>query len=179
MTPAAALAFMALSAAQPDPDAQAPPAPSGAQPAPPTIDSLLDQPPITEDQRQAAVRAAYDAAQARRGSLDGEWRLKAGDGRTLYVFQLSDPGPIADPRSINPHAPVIEGAWRDPARPSASGGSGFLVSVQRDGATLVLRFFDHDLARGQVVTLHSTPSGDWSGKIEGEGDAQRVVMGRF
>ena len=177
MTPAAALAALALSAAQPDPDA--PPAPSGAQPAPPTIDSLLDQPPISEDARQAAVRSAYDAAQARRGDLDGEWRLQAGDGRTLYVFQLSDPGPVGDPRSIDPHVPVIEGAWRDPGRSSASGGAGFLTSVQRDGASLTLRFVDRDPTRGQVVRLHLRAGGDWSGAIEGETTSRPVVMVRF
>jgi hypothetical protein len=175
VTPAAALAALALGAAQPDPEA--PPA-SGA-PSPPTIDSLLDQAPISEDARQAAVRSAYDAAQARRGDLDGRWRLDAVGGRTLYVFELSDPGQIADPRSVTPYVPVIEGAWRDPGRPSAAGGSGFLASVRRDGTALNLRFFDHDAARAQVVTLHLKADGDWSGVIEGERPARPVVMKRF
>jgi hypothetical protein len=178
MTPAVALAALALNAAQPDPEAQPPSAPAGA-PAPPTIDSLLDQAPISEDARQAAVRSAFDAAEARRGDLDGRWRLEAGDGRILYIFQLSDPGQVADPRSITPHVPVIEGAWRDPGRAGAAGGSGFLASVQRDGTALTIRFSDRDPARSQVVRLHLKPDGDWAGGIEGEAASQPLVMKRF
>ena len=124
MTALAALAALMLTAAQPSgtpeatpPAATQPVAPPPSSPAPsghpPTIDSILEQAPMDEDARQAAVRAAFDAAQARRGGLDGRWRLSAGDGRVLYIFQFSDPGQSPDPRSITPQAPVIEGAWRD------------------------------------------------------------------
>ena len=180
MTPAAALAAMALSAAQPDPDASPPPAPSGAQPAPPTIDSLLDQPPISEDARAAAVRAAFDAAQARRGDLDGSWRLSTRDGEALYILQLSDPGQVPDPRSSTPKVPVIEGAWRDPTRDHQAGASGFLSSVQRDGDRLTLSF---ELApgarRGRVLALHRSPSGEWTGELDIDGAARPVIMRRF
>jgi hypothetical protein len=173
MTPALAIAALALISAQPDPQGPSPAPPSGA---PPTIDSLLDQPPISEDARQAAVQGAYAAAQARRGGLDGRWRLEAADGRALYIFQLSDPGPVPDPRSGNPSIPVIEGAWRDPAR-KGSGGSGFLDSVQRDGSTLTLRFADGD--RPLAVSLRQRASGDWAGAIDGAGPSRPVVMRRF
>jgi hypothetical protein len=156
-----------------------PPAPPEAEGPPPTIESLLAPPPIDEDARQAAVRAAYDAAQARRGPLDGPWRLSATGGGTLYIFQFSDPGQTPDPRSITPNAPVVEGAWRDPRRGGVPGGSGFLTNVRRDGADLLVRFYDRDPGRAQVVTLHARPGGDWAGVLEGEAPARPVVMTRF
>jgi hypothetical protein len=174
MTAAAVLAALALQAGQPG-DEPAPP-PSGA---PPTIDSLLDQQTMTEDERAAAVRSAYAAAQARRGVLDWRWRLADARGRELYVFQFSDPGDIPDPRSSSPFVPVIEGAWRDPRRDGTHQGSGFLDSVRRDGADLVVRFIDHDPDHPQVVTLHPGAEGAWSGAIEGEAPSKAVVMRRY
>jgi hypothetical protein len=171
VTPVLALAALALIAAQPEPEGPPPPPASGA---PPTIDSLLDQPPISEDARQAAVQGAYTAAQARRGGLDGRWRLEAADGHALYIFQLSDPGPVPDPRSGNPSVPVIEGAWRNPVR-KGSGASGFLDSVQREGSALTLRFADGD--RPLTVSLRQRAGGDWSGAIDGP--SRPVVMKRF
>ena len=173
MTPILVLAALALIAAQPEPEGP-PPTPSSG--APPTVDSLLDQPPISEDAREAAVRGAYAAAQARRGALDGRWRLEAGDGHDLYIFQLSDPGPVPDPRSGNPSIPVIEGAWRDPERKGAD-GSGFLDSVQREGSALTLRFVDADHAL--TVNLRQRASGDWRGALDGAGQSRPVVMKRF
>ena len=192
MSVIAALAALSLQAAQPAPSgaaAQASPAapnaaPSSAPapnptPAPPTIDSVLEQETLTEDARQAAVRAAFDAAQARRGALDGRWALSAPDGQALYIFQLTDPGQSPDPRSITPQVPVIEGAWRDPRRAGAADGSGFLARVQRDGSALTIRFADRDPAHPQVVTLHLLADGRWSGALEGEGPSRPVVMARF
>jgi hypothetical protein len=179
VNPAAALAALALGAAQPDPDAPPPPAPSGAQPAPPTIDSLLDQPPISEDARAAAVRAAFDAAQARRGSLDGRWRLAAKNGGALFLFQFSDPGQIPDPRSANPRVPVIEGSWMDAFSSTARNGSGFLTSVERSGDALTLRFdISPDPRRERVVVLHRQSGGDWVGDMMVNGAPQPVVMRR-
>jgi hypothetical protein len=165
---AAALAALALIADPPTSDA------SGA-PAPPPVDSQLEQPQMSEAERQAAVQGAYAAAEARRGPLDGRWRLTASDGRALYIFQLSDPGQVPDPRSGDPSAPVIEGAWRDPARPSAAGGSGFLSHVRRDGGSLSVRFVDRDPARPMVVTLRQQRDGVWAGVLRG----RRVTMSRF
>ena len=178
MTPALALAALMLAAAQAAPagtDAQ--PAPPSAA-VPPTIDSLLDQAPIGEDERDAAVKAAYDAAEARRGGLDGRWRLESPDGRALFIFQLSDPGPVPDPRSATPSVPAIEGAWRDPASHGA-GDAGFLDSVQRDGSALTLRFNGADPARPLVVSLRQRAGGDWSGVIDGAGPSRPVIMKRF
>jgi len=174
MNLAAALMLLATQTAEPDPDAVKSAAPSGA---PGSIDALLDQIPMTEDAREAAVKSAYAAAQARRGALDGRWRLSAADGRVLYIFQLSDPGPIPDPRSSTPSVPVIEGAWRDPGHASGDGGSGFLSSVQRDGLGLTLHFEDHDHSR--VVSLRQRGADDWTGTIQGEAAARAVVMTRF
>ena len=189
MTVIAALAALALMGAQPaGPDAQAQPTPTPpatpTQPPnpptePPTIDSLLSQEPLSEDAREAAVKAAFAAAQARRGPLDGRWRLSAPDGQALYIFQFTDPGQSPDPRSINPSVPVIEGAWRDPRRAGAVGGSGFLASVRRDGAGLTVQFADRDPAHLQIVTLHPLANGDWAGALEGEAASRPVTMRRF
>jgi hypothetical protein len=189
MSVIAALAALSLLAVQPPspgadeetppPAAQAPAAPT-TTPGPPTIDSILEQQQqAPEDARQAAVRAAFDAAQARRGQLDGRWRLSAADGHALYIFQFSDPGRSPDPRSSDPSTPVIEGAWSDPRRQGAASNSGFLASVRRDGDGLVVRFADRDPTRPQIVRLSLRPDGGWSGALEGEAAPQPVVMRRF
>ena len=178
MTLIATLAALALLAAQPPASPATPPTTESA-PAPPTIDSLLDQPPIDEDARQAAVRAAYAAAEARRGSLDGRWRLSTPDGQALYIFQFSDPGRSPDPRSISPSVPVVEGAWRDPLRAGAAGSSGFLINVRRDGADLIVRFQDQEPAHPRLVKLHQRPDGVWAGTLESEAEPRPVVMARF
>jgi hypothetical protein len=175
MSAAAALLVLALQAGPP----AWPEAPASPPPAPPTIDSLLEQAPMSEDERSAAVRAAYGAAEARRGGLDGRWRLTDARGQALYIFQISDPGGAPDPRSSNPRVPVIEGAWRDPRREGTRHDAGFLSSVQRDGAGLVVRFVDRDPSRPQVVTLRPRAGGDWTGEIAGEAAAKAVVMSRF
>jgi hypothetical protein len=166
----AALSALWLAAAQPA---------EGAPAAGPTIDSLLEDQPITEDARESAVRAAFDAAQARRGDLDGRWRLSASDGPTLYIFQFSDPGRSPDPRSSSPSVPVIEGAWRNPRRAGLPDSSGFLAGVERGGAALTVRFQDGDGAHPRIVTLRPRPGGDWAGTLEGGAPAQAVVMTRF
>jgi len=190
MSVIAALAALSLMSARTpapsadDPDATPPaaqpaaPASSGA-PAPPTIDSLLDQAPMDEDARQAAVRAAYDAAQARRGSLDGRWRLSAKDGEPLFVFQFSDPGQVPDPRSSSPSVPVIEGSWMDAVSSSRKDGSGFLSSVERAGDALTLRFdISPDLRRERTVVLRRQAGGDWVGDLMINGAPRPVVMKR-
>jgi hypothetical protein len=171
MTVLAALSAFWLLAGQP---ADGNPAAAAAEP---TIDSLLEDQPISEDARETAVRAAFDAAQARRGALDGRWRLSAGDGRTLYIFQFADPGRTPDPRSSSPSVPVVEGAWRDPRRAGLPDSSGFLAGVERSGAALTVRFQDADHPR--IVTLRPGRGGDWAGTLEGEAPAQAVVMTRF
>lgn len=191
MTAFAALAALTLMAAQasgaaqtPAPPAESSSAPAPAAPAPsgqaPTIDSILEQAPMDEDARQAAVRAAFDAAQARRGGLDGRWRLTADDGRVLYVFQFSDPGQIPDPRSSSPGVPVIEGSWLDPGQDKLPDGSGFLSSAERQHDDLTLSFEPTtDARRGRTVVLHRRPSGDWVGRLEAGGASQPVVMSRY
>lgn len=184
MSAIAAFAVLALLAEQAAGPAASTSQPSSAPPAAPsaapTIDSVLEQAPMDEDARQAAVRAAFEAAQARRGSLDGRWRLSANDGRALYVFQFSDPGQIPDPRSSSPSRPVIEGAWLDPGQDKLAGGSGFLSSAERQGDDLTLSFEPaSDARRGRTVVLHRRTSGDWVGRLESGGASQPVVMSPY
>ena len=191
MTVIAALAVLTLMASQTSGTAEATPPPAASSPQsapaapapsgqPPTIDSILEQAPMDEDARQAAVRAAFEAAQARRGGLDGRWRLSASDGRVLYVFQLSDPGQTPDPRSSSPRVPVIEGSWLDPGQGNLAGGSGFLSSAERQGDDLTLSFEPMpDARRSHTVVLRRRPSGDWVGRLESGGASQPVVMSRY
>jgi hypothetical protein len=183
MTPLIPLAVLALLAAQPadnasddgPPPAQ-PTSPSGQ--AAPTIDSILTQEPPTEDAREAAVRAAFAAAEALRGGLDGRWRVSSSDGVALYVFQFADSGVSPDPRSSTPWTPTIEGAWRDLQREGAVDNSGFINSIQRDGASLVIRFFNRDPVHAEVLTLSLQAGGAWRGSLDGAGH-RVVVMNRL
>jgi len=191
MTSVAALAALLLLAA-PAPDQPAEDGPPPAQPAAPagqaaptgqpapTIDSILTQEPPTEDARQAAVRAAFAAAQALRGGLDGRWRLTTAEGEALYIFQFADSGLSADPRSSTPWTPTIEGAWRDPRREGAIDSSGFVSSIERNGMVLVIRLFDRDNRRPTVITLNQQSGGPgWSGALEDGDGHHNVVMSPF
>jgi hypothetical protein len=135
-------------------------------PAPPPIDVEM------------SIRAAYQAAQNLQGPLDGRWRLSAADGDPLYVFQLTDPGHAPAPRASTPWNPAVEGAWRDLKRPGAD-GSGLLSAVDRDGATISIRFARREGDAPTVVVLHPTADGAWAGELSADGARRAVVMSRF
>ena len=182
MTPAVVLAALALLAVQPADEDGPPPAQTPAAPgqAAPTIDSILTQEPPTEDAREAAVRAAYAAAEALRGALDGRWRVSSADGAGLYDFQFADSGVSPDPRSATPWTPTIEGAWRDLRRDGAIDSSGFVTSITRDGTALVIRFYDRDPGRPKVVTLTQRAGGVvWTGSLDDGTGSRPVTMSRL
>lgn len=132
-------------------------------------------PPADSDQA-AQISAAFQAAEALQGPLDGVWRLSDRAGRTLYVFALADPGSAPAPLASDPLHPGVEGAWRDPARTSASGGSGFIDTVADRGGRVRIGFCD---GQAEAVTLRAAGAGRWTGALTRAGRRRAVVMTRF
>ncbi len=145
--------------------------PAAGAPGPVEMASPTDQ--------DVDVAAAYAAAQSLQGSLDGLWKLVDGDGRTLYIFSLSEAGDAPAPLAGDPSHPGVEGAWRDPARPGQADASGFLDSVDEDGGRLWIRFTDGGGQRPETLTLKVIAKDRWSGQLSGGGAARPVVMTRF
>jgi hypothetical protein len=125
------------------------------------------------------VAAAYAAAESLQGSLDGLWKVVDGEGRTLYIFSLSEAGDGPAPLAANPGHPGVEGAWRDPARAGQADGSGFLDSIDEDGGRLWIKFADRGGQRPEALTLKITAKDRWTGQLSGGGAARPVVMTRF
>ena len=143
---------------------QAPvPAPPALPPAP------IPYAPTPEEQAkiyESGVRSTFEAREARQGPLDGRWVLADAEGKSLYMFQLADPGPGRG---------SVEGAWRDLARQGAAGASGFLSSADRSGQDLVLRFEEDAPC---VVTLAQGADGRWTGVLRAAAASRPVVMTR-
>lgn len=177
MSVSSALFAVALAAA-------APAAPAPGQPADEAQASQPGQPDLRTDgpgmvDQTAAVQAAYQAAEAMQGPLDGVWRLDDEAGRTLFVLALSDPGAAPAPLAARPDDPGVEGAWRDPNRPRAPDASGFLDSIRRGRAGLSIRFVQGPGQRSMALTLRAGRDGRWTGELAGDGAPRRVVMSRF
>jgi hypothetical protein len=177
---AIAAAWLASAAAD-----AAPAAPASSDPeATPTAGAPADPsaPPFTAlggPDQQADIHAAYQAAEALQGPLDGLWRLQDTSGRTLYIFDLSDTGGPPAPLAAMPDAPWVEGAWRDPDRPGAPDGSGFIDSVQGDSRWIQIRFVAGPDHRGEVVTLKAAANARWTGDLADAAASRAVVMTRF
>ena len=127
----------------------------------------------------ASVETVFQAAQARRGPLDGRWRLSDAMGEPLYDFLLSDRGEAAPDPMAPPDQPPIEGAWRDLRSPGAIGDAGALDSVRRDGARLRIRFQVPGQAAPSVLVLNPLPSGVWIGETAIGGALKVVFLDRL
>jgi len=144
--------------------ADTPPPASRPSPPPPPPPG-----PTPEEQAkiyESGVRSTFEAREARQGPLDGRWVLADAEGKSLYMFQLADPGPGRG---------SVEGAWRDLARQGAAGASGFLSSADRSGQDLVLRFEEDAPC---VVTLAQGADGRWTGVLRAAAASRPVVMTR-
>jgi hypothetical protein len=135
--------------------------------------------PHPEPDAAPEIIAAFQAAEAMQGPLDGLWRLQDGQGRTLFIFSLADAGGPPAPLAADPDRPGIEGAWRDPGRAGAADGSGFLDIVRRDGGRLTIRFVAGPDGRPQILTLTAAGDGRWTGQLNDGGARRSVVMSRF
>jgi hypothetical protein len=115
-------------------------------------------PSSAETAYDAGVANAGRSMDARMGPLDGRWRLRDADGRTVLTLSLMDEG----------EARPLEGAFRtsdDQAEVGPLGG------IERTGTTLVL-----DLDGGR---LSLTASGEgWSGVLTRGGSEQAVTLVR-
>lgn len=109
----------------------------------------------------ARVRGNYQAAQSRRGALDGAWAVKTDQGVELLVLQLSDQA----------GAPV-EGAWR--AAAGRAEGTGLLDGERTaEGARLRIE------QRGGDAVLTLRPSGEeWVGELTADGATTPVRLSR-
>lgn len=117
-------------------------------------------PPLAGAAYDSRIRASLVSTQAFQGPLDGAWRLAAASG-PLYDFQLVD-------RSNG----VVEGAWRDLRRPGALSASGFVDAVERDGASVKLRFGE------RVAILSPRADGGWTGELNGPEGRKPVTLSR-
>jgi hypothetical protein len=167
MTAIRGLALAALAwLSGPSAMAQAPAAdPIGAllQPEPPILVDETgrnpDGPPSAEDEAyDGRIRSSAAAARAFQGPLDGSWSLSAG-ARELYILQLADKDG------------VLEGAWRDPRRPGALEGSGYLDVADRSDGSLVLSF------TGAFAVLRLV-DGRWTGTLSEGERTERVTLVR-
>ena len=179
-----AAAWLATAAADQPPTA-APPAQAAFDP-----DATSDEPTIAPDTatppigalavyQQGAIQAAYRAAEAMQGPLDGLWRLQDAAGRTLFIFALSDAGGPPAPLAARPNNPGVEGAWRDPNRAGAADASGFVDEVRDDGGRQSLRIQQGPDQRTETVSLSAGRDGQWTGELRDDGQRRVVVMSRF
>ncbi len=113
---------------------------------------------------EGRLRSAFQSAQGSQGPLDGRWVIRLGDV-PLYLLQLVDRG-------------ALEGAWRDPRRPAASGATGFIDSIIRSGDQLVLRFTAKSGGEPVSLSLQLLPDGQISGDLTEYGVRSAVTMVR-
>ena len=105
------------------------------------------------------LRSAMASATAFQGPMEGAWTLSSGT-QPLFLLQLAD------------RNGVVEGAWRDPRRPGALEGSGFIEQVERTATGLTFRIGN------QVVALTSDTESRWSGELTRAGRAEAVTLRR-
>ena len=105
------------------------------------------------------LRSAMASAAAFQGPMEGAWTLSSGT-QPLFLLQLAD------------RNGVVEGAWRDPRRPGALAGSGFIEQVERTTAGLTFRIGDH------VVALKSDTEGRWTGEFTDAAAIEVVTLRR-
>jgi hypothetical protein len=124
------------------------------------------EPPLTSAERgyESRIRAGFNAAENRQGSLEGRWLVRSQAG-ALYAFQLIDSG-----------SGTLDGAWSDPRRPGALTGSGYIRSASRSTDRLTLSF-EAPPHRGAVrLQLRAEPGGQWSGVLSEDGVEVSVRM---
>ncbi len=132
-------------------------------PGPLALIALLATGAIAQPSADAAyddrLRSAMASAAAFQGPMDGAWTLTAGT-RELFLLQMAD------------RNGVVEGAWRDPRRPGALEGSGFIEQVERTASSLTFRIGD------QVIALNVDAEGRWAGELTRAGGTEAVTLRR-
>ncbi len=105
------------------------------------------------------LRSAMASAAAFQGPMEGAWTLNSGT-RELFLLQLADRNGI------------VEGAWRDPGRPGALDGSGFIEQVERTATGLTFRIGD------QAIALKVDTEGRFAGELTRAGGTEVVTLRR-
>lgn len=115
---------------------------------------------------QAGIKRNFDAQQVRMGPLDGAWTVRTQGGAAFMALMLNDPG-RADQE--------VEGAWRSLGVHGGQKRSGFLLSVGREGQTLVVRWYpSDDTGNITIMRLNPTSDGRWTGQVRA-GDVEFPV----
>ena len=131
-------------------------------PAPVTVEayrrSYEHAPSRSDNAYDAGVENAERAMDARMGPLDGRWRLKDGEGRTLMTLSLMDQGDTKP----------LEGAYRTA---DAHTEVGPLTAAERSAGALVL-----DLDDGRL-SLQASGEG-WTGMLVQGGRERAVTLVR-
>ena len=113
---------------------------------------------------ESRLRSAFQSAQGTQGPLDGRWVIRSGE-ISLYLLQLVDRG-------------ALEGAWRDPRRPAASGASGFIDAIIRNGEQLIVDFTATQGGGPISLSLRLLPNGQITGDLTEYGVRSNVTMVR-
>lgn len=142
--------------------------------APVTVDayrhSYEGPPSSVEKAYEAGVKRNFDAQQVRMGPMDGSWMVRTRSGAPFMALMLADRG-RADSE--------IEGAWRSLGGRPGSSRSGFLLSVGREGQTLVVRWYpSDDTGNINIMRLNPAPDGRWSGSVTARDVEFPVTMTR-
>jgi hypothetical protein len=115
------------------------------------------------------VGGSFNAAQSFQGPLDGSWTLVSDSGKALLAFQLVD-----KPGGQGP----LEGVWRDLRRPPAPGDIGFVDNLIRGPGTLSITLNPTSGQPAVTISLHSDPTGAWSGVMRENGADAPVKLRR-
>lgn len=117
---------------------------------------------------ESRVLGAFRGAQGSQGSLDGPWHILGPGGVAIYTLQVTDPG-AGEAR--------IEGAWRN-LKTSGPGASGFIESVRREGADLILTFREGAAEGLTELTLRPGGQGAWDGELVANNARTDIIASR-
>jgi len=115
------------------------------------------------------VGDSFNAAQSYQGPLDGSWTLVSASGQPLLAFELVD-----KPGGQGP----VEGVWRDLRRPQSPGDIGFVDDLIRGPTTLSITLNATPDAAAMSISLHTDPTGAWSGVMRENGAETPVRLRR-
>jgi hypothetical protein len=117
----------------------------------------------------ARVGGSFNAAESYQGPLDGSWTLVSATGTALLAFELVD-----RPGGQGP----LEGVWRDLRHPVVPGDIGFIDGLAREPGSLTITLGAAPGASAVTITLHTDPTGGWSGTMRENGADAPVKLRR-
>ena len=117
----------------------------------------------------ARVGGSFNAAESYQGPLDGSWTLVSASGQALLAFQLVD-----RPGGQLP----LEGVWRDLRRPAVPGDIGFIDGLARGPGALTITLNASQSSPAVTITLHTDPTGAWTGTMRENGADAPVKLRR-